>query len=453
MPEDKRDFPDFFIWYVDADKHWASLIADIVRGASFRALDYNLLPPSYVEEALSAGAKMIVLFSSDYMRSERACREYNLVLEKDPSRLILLRVAEFGPYTDLVSYSRLRAIRHQARVALGFELSAALPDIHDYADAIVASPKKRFGQELEKANVASSVRSMAERQPSILARWGFGKKAESVDLSVFAPAEAAPDSDVLVQVFLHKPKDQKAEAAAIQTEPDTVAKPPCSLALELKHGQVVDIILQPGKLSAEPQKERVTWKGQTEAAPFVLPIPASAKIAATFCPQVTALVDGKPVGKVVFKVIVTQAPSQVETSHTGNYAKRYEEAFVSYSSKDRAKVLKRVQTWRAAGQRVFADILSLDPGDRWARKLYERIAECDVFYLCWSEAAKSSEWVLKEAEHALSCQKAAEDRDGFPTPDIIPVILSVPPPPPPISLAHIHFDDPIAHVMQTYEKR
>jgi len=50
MPGDKRDFPDFLIWYVDADKHWASLIADILRGASFRVLDYHLLPSSYIEE-------------------------------------------------------------------------------------------------------------------------------------------------------------------------------------------------------------------------------------------------------------------------------------------------------------------------------------------------------------------------------------------------------------------
>ena len=55
--------------------------------------------------------------------------------------------------------------------------------------------------------------------------------------------------------------------------------------------------------------------------------------------------------------------------------------------------------------KFFQDILSLDAGDRWEKKLYENIDRCDLFLLFWSQAAKDLQWVLKEAEYALAHQQ------------------------------------------------
>ena len=52
----------------------------------------------------------------------------------------------------------------------------------------------------------------------------------------------------------------------------------------------------------------------------------------------------------------------------------------------------------------FMDLLSMDPGDRWEKKLYEKIGDCDLFLLFWSQAAKESKYVIQEAEYALKQQ-------------------------------------------------
>jgi hypothetical protein len=86
----------------------------------------------------------------------------------------------------------------------------------------------------------------------------------------------------------------------------------------------------------------------------------------------------------------------------------------------------------------FQDLLKLDPGVRWEKELYKHIDQCDLFLLFWSQAAKDSEWVVKEAEYALELKGP----DGEGEPDIVPVILEGPPPvPPPDSLNAIHFND------------
>ena len=56
--------------------------------------------------------------------------------------------------------------------------------------------------------------------------------------------------------------------------------------------------------------------------------------------------------------------------------------------------------------------------------------------LFWSQAAKDSQWVLQEAEHALKHQQENPDSE----PDIVPVILEQNVRPPP-SLAALHFND------------
>ena len=92
--------------------------------------------------------------------------------------------------------------------------------------------------------------------------------------------------------------------------------------------------------------------------------------------------------------------------------------------------------------KFFIDLLSLDPGDRWEKKLYETIPQCDLFLLFWSQAAKDSTWVNREVEYALNQQSKNQDRE----PDIVPVILGQNVSPPP-SLAALHFNDRIQYLI------
>jgi hypothetical protein len=157
------------------------------------------------------------------------------------------------------------------------------------------------------------------------------------------------------------------------------------------------------------------------------------------------LVDSVPVGSLTFALKVTaEAVSKTEPELRGDRARRYAYAFLSYASPDRAEVIKRAQGLRAGGTSFFNDLLSLDPGERWEKRLYEEIDRCDVFYLFWSSKAKASEWVMKETEYALARRLTSENGD----PDIIPVIIEGPPPPsPPESLKEIHFNDNLLYVL------
>ena len=92
--------------------------------------------------------------------------------------------------------------------------------------------------------------------------------------------------------------------------------------------------------------------------------------------------------------------------------------------------------------RLLPGRAELSPGERWQKELYRHIDECDLFLLFWSQAAKDSKWVIKEAEYALARQTGDEAGE----PDIIPVPLQGPPPVlPPDSLKDIHFDDRIQY--------
>jgi hypothetical protein len=106
--------------------------------------------------------------------------------------------------------------------------------------------------------------------------------------------------------------------------------------------------------------------------------------------------------------------------------------------RDLDEVMKRVQMLPRVNITFFQDLLSLEPGERWERKLYEHIDDCDVFMLFWSTAAKESKWVRKEVEYALGRKGGDDSRP----PEIVPILIEGPPVPlPPPELAHLHFND------------
>jgi hypothetical protein len=161
-----------------------------------------------------------------------------------------------------------------------------------------------------------------------------------------------------------------------------------------------------------------------------------------FHPSVRVVVDDRLIGGIGFK-IRSSLFARPGKPLLADAPRPYRKAFVSYASKDREEVLKRTQALRTAVE-VRQDVLALEPGDRWKEKLFQWIDDCDLFLLCWSQAAKDSEWVMKEARYALRCRR----RSNGLRPDIVPLVLEGPPKVmPPKWLAHIHFNDPVCYVM------
>jgi hypothetical protein len=157
-----------------------------------------------------------------------------------------------------------------------------------------------------------------------------------------------------------------------------------------------------------------------------------------------------PIGHLKFKVSVLAPGTMREASGEsapGQRMHHYQRAFISYAWADRNEVLKRTQMLALNGIEFFQDILALDPGERWERRLYREIDDSDVFYLFWSSAAKKSTWVIKEVQYAMTCRGRGDEE--LARPEILPVIIEGPPPvEPPPELAHLHFNDRIIYFMQ-----
>jgi TIR domain len=186
--------------------------------------------------------------------------------------------------------------------------------------------------------------------------------------------------------------------------------------------------------------QSVVWRGESAYCQFLATIPAGTS-GQTFFAVLRLSVDGRLTGSIKFRLSSDAAAPQPTSEPLGDHAKLHQYAFVSYASKDRKEVLKRVQMLEVLKTKFFQDILSLDPGDRWEKKLYENIDRCDLFLLFWSQAAKDSQWVLKEAEYALAHQGKNPNSE----PDLVPVVLEQHVLPPP-SLSGFHFADRISYL-------
>ncbi len=267
-----------------------------------------------------------------------------------------------------------------------------------------------------------------------------------VDCSVFSPPAVAGGDTFLVQVFVHLP--EQAELAKQQAQEfDSEAKQlgVRSLGLPIERGTALTFSLSIPKLEVDEPNQQLVWNGRAESVQFGVTVPADLA-QKTVIGTITVSQNSIPIGHLKFKLSITPAAASTakEPQPVGDAARVYKKAFVSYSSKDRQEVLKRVQGLAVTGIEVFQDILDLEPGDRWERELYRNIDECDLFLLFWSTAAKESKWVLKEALYALERQ----GKDGLNPPEIIPVIIEGPPPvAPPDELQHLHFNDKLLYLI------
>ena len=116
-------------------------------------------------------------------------------------------------------------------------------------------------------------------------------------------------------------------------------------------------------------------------------------------------------------------------------------AFISYASQDRKKVATIVQGMQKArpDMDLFFDVESLRCGEDWEKTLFREIEKRDVFYLCWSQNAKNSEWVDKEWRYAYS-QKGIDS--------IEPIPIDLPEEcPPPHELSKKHWNDKLLYLI------
>jgi hypothetical protein len=266
-------------------------------------------------------------------------------------------------------------------------------------------------------------------------------EADEVKCSVFAPPRASAGDAVLIQVFAHLPSEARRVAEVAQAF-DHRALGRAMRFLERPVGRGTELTFSlslPGIPADEPTQSLV-WRGSADSVLFTVTIPRDHR-GGRLIGTVLVSQNSVPFGHLKFILdVVTQdaVAGSAEGSPGRQTWRRYQHAFISYASEDRAEVLKRTQMLKLVSIDFFQDLLSIEPGERWAKSLYKNIDKSDVFFLFWSTAAKNSEWVMKEVRYAIE----RHGGDDLAPPEIVPVLIEGPPPvAPPPELKDLHFND------------
>src|SRR5262249_13666509 len=248
-----------------------------------------------------------------------------------------------------------------------------------------------------------------------------------VDCTIFTPQKIAPEEQILIQVFAHTSKQtEKLMEIAKAADPETMLRATTLLSTEIARGSRLMFNLNiPRLIIDEPIKE-IIWRGRLVSAQFSVTAPkklavALAKAQSTLPVVATISVfqDGVVIGQIKFVLRIERTVSESRKPQITGEATRYQTAFISYASQNRPEVLRYAQMLRLVGISYFQDLLSLDPGQRWAQQLYHHIDTSDVLFLFWSTPAKKSKWVTKEWRYGLKAKRL----------DFIkPVIIQGPPP-------------------------
>jgi uncharacterized protein YjbI with pentapeptide repeats len=413
-----------------ADLNWANLGEADLRGVDLRGAEIGrallggaYLSGAYLSEAGLHWAHFIGADLSGAYLSEAGLRGAEIgraEIRGADLREARLRLAQF----DVDDLSGADAATHSEVGEAGLACLVGEDRLSYYSQAV-----RRITTRTRRA--APFIVGLVSRKPRF---------ADPVDCTVFAPPSVTRDDWLSVQVYAHRP-DQREEAKRLAREIDRQARRRGfkSLAVTIERGTTLRFHIQvPGFKFATPT-ESLFWQGRPDYVHFTAQCPSEVPIGSVIG-KVTVSRDSLPIASIMFKLEIVEKREAYRgpTLPVGDKVRRYKNAFISYASKDRPEVLKRVQMLRLARIRYFQDVLKLEPGDRWEKKLFRHIDRCDLFLLFWSTSAKGSEWVLKEARYAMN-RKGGDD---LAPPDLIPVIIEGPPvPEPPEDLAHLHFND------------
>lgn len=256
-------------------------------------------------------------------------------------------------------------------------------------------------------------------------------QAASLDVTAFAPPTVRYGEEFILQLFVHSAEQAKyVENIAKEFDSASGARSSSSLWEGIAGGAKLEFQLQLRHGTANTSLAKLRWSGRPQAVQFLVTANTRQSHDALFG-TVTVNCDSVPIGQLSFKVILTTSVEKMSPECVG-IADRFSQFFISYASKDRAEVVKRVQMLSRLGKAFRQDFLDLDPGDRWERKIYEFIRECDATLLFWSSNAKASEWVMRECRFCI--EHKGVDR-------LLPVIIEFPPPLPPPEFAELHMND------------
>jgi hypothetical protein len=185
----------------------------------------------------------------------------------------------------------------------------------------------------------------------------------------------------------------------------------------------VTIKLKVPSCKVEPASQSIIWDGGITNVAFTVSSRGS-QMSGNLIGTCSFFIGGLRIGHLAFEMLAK------EMVHGGPI----ESAFASYASKDRRRVLARVQGIEKLHVKVFMDVRDLRANDPYPTDLLKHIDSSDVLYLFWSRYASRSPWVDREWRYGMQ-RKGAAFIDPVPLADPRKV-------PPPEGLADIkHFND------------
>jgi hypothetical protein len=264
---------------------------------------------------------------------------------------------------------------------------------------------------------------------------GVSAPTAAADATAFAPKKLRRSTPELVRIVVHQPKDLN-DVVKVAKKIDPRAEPsPSGVSIgDVALGASIGVALEVRGANTDGAVQRRTWAGDPIDFSFAVEADASVK-------QVVLLarvfVNDAQIGVLAFTRNVSGPAEKPHSAGDRVRLKRHKRVFLSYSSKDRETVSQIATAYQMAGVEHFWDRASLKSGEEWHPRLRREIDRADLFHLCWSTAASESEWVKKEAEHALTRRKKNSGK-----PDITVQMLDGPPwAPHPLELDAINFDD------------
>ena len=277
--------------------------------------------------------------------------------------------------------------------------------------------------ERARPSVESALRSVADEQAALRRKWkAQAELLDSIDLaaeqnasfdtvecSVHAPTSARRGRSFMVMVFVESCDSSNPVEAQVSEEQTDLRR---TLALRVAQQERLSIHLSFPDGVVAHAVQVLTWQGRTEDVGFTVTIPEDCHWGA-LVGTVRLSAGGVPVGQISFRVNVVDDGVDAEPMAarlSGETARHFEYAFISYSYIDHGEAEEWARYFRKNRLPFFADRLSPRAADDWRDGALDAIDHCDVFFLCWSKSAAESEWVSTEWRRALERRQRAGDR-------------------------------------------
>lgn len=237
------------------------------------------------------------------------------------------------------------------------------------------------------------------QKKSLWQRLFKGRSYDDIYSSIYAPAEVKKKSHLLTQVYFHLFEDSiKVQSLARAADRNAQRRGYVALSLKVKKGDKLDVEFNIyGGTCMLTERKSLIWQGSMVQCYFDYFVPENIDVDELSC-EANIFVNGALIGEMRFLTKIVDAPRALNP-HVDT--RRFNRIFISYAHQDADQIKFLALAYKAQGVDYFYDRHSLAPGDVYEEKIFDYIDSSDLFVLCWSKNAESSEYVAKEKGYAL----------------------------------------------------